>query len=155
MSDPQRRVVSVRGLRRFYVRVVLVVTVVTAATVAVSAAAIWYAEHDASRANIRSYWTAVWWAMETITTVGYGDHNPTTTLGRVVAGLLMVVGVALVGVITATVVTWFFSELDVLREVRQIEAAEEKTEATLDAVVARLREVSDRLAEVERHVRDR
>ena len=87
--------------------------------------------------------------METITTVGYGDHHPTSVAGRWVAGGLMVIGVALVGVITATVVTWFFSELDVLREVREIEAEEEKAEATLSDILAQLTALNDRLDRLE------
>ncbi len=133
------------ALRRFHLRVVAAVTVVAVATVGISSGAIWLAEREAPRSNIRDVWTAVWWAMETITTVGYGDHHPTTATGKVIAAGLMVVGVALVGVITATVVTWFFSELDVMREVRDIEQAEEKTEATLEVVLEELAALHERL----------
>jgi hypothetical protein len=56
-----------------------------------------------------------------------------------------VIGVALVGVITATVVTWFFSELDVLRDVRKIEAEEERTEATLAQILGELARLNERL----------
>ena len=61
----------------------------------------------------------------------------------------MVIGVALVGVITATVVTWFFSELDVLREVREIEAEEEKSGAVLLEILARLGDLNERLDRLE------
>jgi hypothetical protein len=61
----------------------------------------------------------------------------------------MVIGVALVGVITATVVTWFFSELDVLREVREIEAEEERAGATLADILVRLVAIDERLARLE------
>ena len=137
------------ALRRFHLRVVAAVTVVAVLTVVVSSAAVWLAERESPRSNIRDFWTAVWWAMETITTVGYGDHHPTTTPGKLVATGLMVVGVALVGVITATVVTWFFSELDVMREVREIEEAEEKTEATLEVVLEELAALHERLDQLE------
>jgi voltage-gated potassium channel len=137
------------ALRGFHLRVVVAVTVVTSVIVAVSALLLWVVERDHAGANIRSYGDALWWAIETITTVGYGDHHPTTIAGRWVAAGLMVVGVALVGVITATVVTWFFSELDVLREVREIEAEEEKAEATLADILAQLTALNERLDRLE------
>lgn len=135
--------------RGFHLRVVVAVTVVTSVTVLVSSWALWLIERHHPGTNIRNYGDALWWAMETITTVGYGDHHPTTVAGRVVAGALMVVGVALVGVITATVVTWFFSELDVLREVREIEAEEERAEATLADILEQLTALNARLERLE------
>jgi voltage-gated potassium channel len=137
------------ALRGFHLRIVVAVTVVTSVIVMVSSYLLWLIEHDRATSNIHSYGDALWWAMETITTVGYGDHHPTTIAGRWVAGGLMVIGVALVGVITATVVTWFFSELDVLREVREIEAEEERAEATLADILAQLVALNERLDRLE------
>ena len=140
---------TVWALRGFHLRVVVAVTVVTSVIVAVSSFVMWLIERDRGGTNIHSYGDGVWWAMETITTVGYGDHHPTTVAGRWVASGLMVVGVALVGVITATVVTWFFSELDVLRDVRKIEAEEEKTEATLADILEQVTALNERLDRLE------
>jgi voltage-gated potassium channel len=140
---------TIWALRGFHLRVVVAVTVVTTVIVLVSSFLLWLIERDSEGTNIRSFGDALWWAMETITTVGYGDHHPTTIPGRWVAGGLMVIGVALVGVITATVVTWFFSELDVLREVREIEAEEERAEATLVDILAQLTVLNERLARLE------
>ena len=137
------------SLRGFHLRVVVAVTVVTSVIVMVSSYVLWLIERRHEGTNIRDYGDALWWAMETITTVGYGDHHPTTVAGRWVAAALMVVGVALVGVITATVVTWFFSELDVLREVREIEAEEEKAEATLADILEQLTALNARLDRLE------
>jgi voltage-gated potassium channel len=61
---------------------------------------------ERGRGNIRTFGDAVWWAMTTVTTVGYGDHYPVTTLGRVVAVMLMLVGVAILGIITAALAAW-------------------------------------------------
>lgn len=133
------------SVRRFHLRVVAAVTAVTAIAMGSSAAAVHTVESDAPGANIRTYADALWWAMETITTVGYGDLHPVTPAGRVVAGMLMVVGLALVGVITATVVTWFFTELDLMREVRRIEESEEKTEASLEIALQRIEAITERL----------
>lgn len=57
-------------------------------------------------ANIENFPDAVWWAFVTIATVGYGDFYPVTWAGRAVAVMLMAGGVALVGVVTATLASW-------------------------------------------------
>ena len=64
------------------------------------------AERSAPGAHITNFGDAVWWACTTITTVGYGDFEPITPLGRLIAVLLMVGGIALIGMVTATVATW-------------------------------------------------
>jgi voltage-gated potassium channel len=64
------------------------------------------AERHAPGANITSFGDAVWWAFCTVTTVGYGDYTPVTVQGRVVAVSLMIGGVVLVGLITATFSSW-------------------------------------------------
>jgi voltage-gated potassium channel len=46
---------------------------------------------------------ALWWALQTVTSVGYGDIVPTGTPGRIVAGILMVSGIAFLAVVTASV----------------------------------------------------
>ena len=57
--------------------------------------------------NIKTFGDGLWWAITTVTTVGYGDRFPVTTEGRVLAFGLMIVGISLIGVITATVAAWF------------------------------------------------
>jgi voltage-gated potassium channel len=57
--------------------------------------------------NIHTAEDAIWWAVSTITTVGYGDRYPVTTEGRVVAALLMVAGVGLFGTFSAALAAWF------------------------------------------------
>jgi len=60
--------------------------------------------------NIHSYGGALWWAMVTITTVGYGDKYPVTLGGRAIAVVMMLVGIGLIGVLTATVASYFVGE---------------------------------------------
>ena len=56
-----------------------------------------------SEPDVRNLGDGIWWALVTITTVGYGDITPVTTLGRVVAGSLMLLGLGLIATITAIV----------------------------------------------------
>lgn len=72
----------------------------------IAALAVLEAERGAPGANIENFGDAVWWAFVTITTVGYGDFYPVTGWGRFVAVLLMLGGVAVVGVVTATLASW-------------------------------------------------
>ena len=85
------------------------------AKVAVSAVFISYiasiqitiSERGVEGSNIKTFSDGLWWAVTTVTTVGYGDRYPTTAEGRFLAVLLMITGISLVGVITASVAAWF------------------------------------------------
>lgn len=81
------------------------------AAVFLGALAILDVEQLAPAANIRSFGDALWWASTTVTTVGYGDRYPVTTEGRFVAVGLMLVGLAVVGVITASVAAWLIENV--------------------------------------------
>jgi voltage-gated potassium channel len=76
--------------------------------------------------NINTLDEALWWAVTTITTVGYGDRYPVTTEGRAIAVFLMFLGISLFSLVTANVAALF-----VLPEQR-------KEEATLEDVLKRL-----------------
>ena len=121
-------------------------------------------ERDAHGANITSFGDALWWASTTITTVGYGDRYPVTTQGRVIAVGLMIVGIGLLGLLTAGFAAWFVrqaTEAAAERAVRDVvdavgEAAREEASsqraitAELDdvlAVVAALQHDLQRIAE--------
>jgi voltage-gated potassium channel len=135
------------------------VVVYVAATVAlvgfVAALAVLEAERDVPGASITTFGDAVWWTITTISTVGYGDRYPVTFEGRVVAGALMVTGIALLGVVTASIASWFVANLrrmeeEVSEEIEDVAEDVERTEVTLAAVLTELRTISARLDALER-----
>jgi len=71
------------------------------AVVAISALGMFLAE-SGENPNVRDIWDALWWAVVTITTVGYGDVSPATAEGRLAAGVLMVLGITFFSFLTAT-----------------------------------------------------
>jgi len=71
-----------------------------------AALSVYHWEHDAPGASIRTFGDAVWWACETLTTVGYGDAVPVTASGRVIAAGLMACGLALLGAVTGAFSSW-------------------------------------------------
>lgn len=73
----------------------------------VSAVQITITERVVEGSNIKNFGDGLWWAITTVTTVGYGDRYPTTTEGRYIAVALMIMGISLMGVITASVAAWF------------------------------------------------
>ncbi|MDX5566125.1 potassium channel family protein [Streptomyces sp. ID05-04B] len=81
-------------------------------------------ERGSPGGNIRTLGDALWWSFTTMTTVGYGDHSPTTGLGRIIAVGLMLSGIALLGVVTANIAAWFIErfEKDDVEERAQTEA---------------------------------
>ncbi len=95
-----------------------------------------------------STWDGVWWAVTTMTTVGYGDEFPTTTLGRILGIALMIVGIGFIAVLTGAVAERFLtSRIDEAQEV----VTEDVEHAEAD-VVAELREIADRLYALERRL---
>lgn len=67
-------------------------------------------ESHAKGSNIHNFGDALWWAIVTVTTIGYGDKYPVTSGGRGVAIVLMFVGIGLIGVLTATVASYFVTQ---------------------------------------------
>jgi voltage-gated potassium channel len=64
-----------------------------------------FVDHD----NFATIGEGMWWAVQTVTTVGYGDAVPTTVLGRLLASVVMLLGIGFVTVITASITGAFVS----------------------------------------------
>lgn len=86
------------------------------------------AEKNADGANITTLGDALWWAATTMTTVGYGDFYPTTPAGRGVAVALMLLGIAALSALTATIAAFLVQEhenvelVDVMRKLDELQA---------------------------------
>jgi voltage-gated potassium channel len=130
-----RRAFSLEGLR--YVAVLALVTVLGGG-----------AAFSAAEGRDLSAWDGVWWAMTTMTTVGYGDIYPHTDLGRVIAMAVMLVGIGFIAILTAALAERFVST-QVRQETAEVVEDVEEAEAT---VLGELREITSRLQQLEARV---
>ncbi|MFI1395278.1 potassium channel family protein [Streptomyces sp. NPDC020681] len=102
--------------------------------------AVLHVERNAPDGNIKTLGDAVWWSFTTMTTVGYGDHAPTTGLGRVLAVGLMLSGIALLGVVTANIAAWFISRFE------RDEVEERRQTALLEALTVEVKALREQVA---------
>ncbi|MGC0365992.1 voltage-gated potassium channel [Rhodococcus sp. 27YEA15] len=120
-------------------RVVVYAVGATTLLIGVAALAMLDTERHAPGAEITSYGKALWWSMETVTTVGYGDMAPVTSTGRLIAGALMIGGIALLGIVTATLASWLVD-----RVAEQDEAAQVATRKQVADLAAEVRALAER-----------
>jgi len=90
--------------------------------------------------TFHSVWLGMWWAVETVTTVGYGDIVPSQTAGKVIAGFLMLGGLSLLAVVTAIVTSGFVAR------------AQAERAPGSDPVLAKLDELGRQLEAVKREL---
>jgi len=93
-------------------------------------------EHLIDDKTFPTVWLGMWWALTTVTTVGYGDVVPQDSAGRVVASFLLLGGLALLSVVTATITSGFVAraqretrsdaEVELLSEIRELRARVEE-----------------------------
>ncbi|GIM30088.1 potassium channel protein [Clostridium polyendosporum] len=72
-----------------------------------------------SIAENMSFGDAIWWAYVTATTVGYGDISPATGIGRIIAAVLMLVGIGFIGMLTGTIATFFLDKKTVYKSYKE------------------------------------
>lgn len=89
-----------------FVNVAQAIAGAVALLVTIGSVAILDAERGAKDANIGTFGDALWWSITTITTVGYGDRFPVTFAGRSIAAVMMLLGIALIGIVTASIASW-------------------------------------------------
>jgi len=92
-------------------------------------------------AEYSNVWVGMWWALQTVTTVGYGDVTPKHTFGRIVAAFVMLEGIAFLTIIIAAITSTFVARASQEREEAEKaeeETAEQRIEARLDEVTVRL-----------------
>src|SRR5262245_30234871 len=123
-------------LRRRAEQTFLAVTLVALLVVTFCSIAVLHFETDPA-SNIKTADDAIWWAITTMTTVGYGDRFPVTTEGRFVAVLLMASGVGLFGTLSGLLAAWLIGPS---KEVEKSEIAELRRE------IGALREAIERIS---------
>lgn len=116
-------------------RVAMYVAVGSSLVAFVAALAVLSVERGRPGSTIENFGDSIWWAAETMTTVGYGDVYPVTLWGRTVAVGLMICGIGLLGTVTATLASWLVEHVsateasDTARLLARIDQLEAKIEA--------------------------
>jgi voltage-gated potassium channel len=95
------------------------------------------------RGEFPSVWLGMWWAVQTVTTVGYGDVVPTQVWGRIIAAVVMLVGIGFLSLITATVASSLIAR-----------AGEGSAAAQREAIADAFRRLERRLDELEQLLRE-
>jgi voltage-gated potassium channel len=97
------------------------------------------------RKGFPSLGDGLWWAVQTVTTVGYGDHVPATAAGQIVAALVMLLGIGFITVITASITSSFVTR-----------SRREQSSVVADASPAeQLRKIDERLERIEAALNER
>jgi len=114
-----------------------VIVVATAAVVVLGGVVIRVLDPD----EFPNIWLGMWWALQTATTVGYGDVTPKDVSGRIVAAFVMLEGVAFLAIVTAAITSTFVAraqrERGLVGDVEE-EQPEERLDARFDELAARL-----------------
>ena len=118
-----------------------VIVVATGIVVVASGVVIRLLDHE----EYPNIWRGMWWALQTVTTVGYGDVTPTRTSGRIVASFVMLEGIAFVAILVAAITSTFVARAERERE-RTEDEADQSCEARIDA---RFDDLAERLDRVE------
>ena len=116
--------------------------IVTATTVVVVAGGVFMRLLD--HGEYSNVWVGMWWALQTVTTVGYGDVTPKNPSGRIVAILVMLQGIAFLAITTAAITSTFVARASKERERAQA-ADEDDAEVRIEARLLSIDQRLDRL----------
>ena len=121
------------------------IVIATATIVVISGVLIRVFDHK----EYDNVWVGMWWAIQTVTTVGYGDVTPVDVTGRIIGVVVMLHGIAFLAIITAAITSTFVARAtkehaadqaeDELTELAQIEARLVELDRKLDRLAAALR----------------
>ena len=105
--------------------------------------------------EVNSFGDGIWWALVTVTTVGYGDITPSTTLGRFVASALMFLGLGLIATVTAIVSAKFTQNFvdthtndDVFEKLKELESEIEKLKKLEEDELDKLDELDSEIQDI-------
>jgi len=108
-----------------------------------------HAEYD-------SIWVGMWWVLQTVTTVGYGDYTPTSVIGRLLTSFVMLYGIAFLAIITAAITSVFVARAEQERMTGAHTAADEAAstaEQRFDRIDAQLAGLAASVARLEETLR--
>jgi voltage-gated potassium channel len=120
------------------------IVLATAAVVVLSGVLMRFVDHK----EYADVWVGMWWAMQTVTTVGYGDVTPAAVSGRIVATIVMLQGIAFLAIVTAAITSTFVARAtkafqadrdEQMTELRQLDARFDELDRKLDRLEAALR----------------
>jgi voltage-gated potassium channel Kch len=120
-----RRIERVLTSRHIFLRLIVTTVVLTVG----AGVLMWAVDRD----EFPSVWLGMWWAIGTVSTVGYGDVVPEQLQGRIIAAAVMVVGIAFISLLTASV-----ASVLVARAAREVSGDEPDVVAALDRIERRL-----------------
>jgi voltage-gated potassium channel len=103
---------SIRSKKALIRSIPAIITGQAILMIVIMGAAVLDIERGATGSNIKTPMDALWWGLVTITTIGYGDKFPVTTEGRLIAGVLIIFGVAMISAITASFASWILTQGD-------------------------------------------
>ena len=129
-------------------RLALATALVSSSVVLVGGTTVWHLEGDRPGTTFRSLGDGIWWALTTMTTVGYGDNTPEDFIGRLVAAAVMLTSIGLITVITAIITSTFVGAATKRRESDTEQTGTEtlaRLEAALEALDDRLDRMESRL----------
>lgn len=126
-------------------RAARIIALATLAVTLLGGTVIRFADHK----NFSDIGQGLWWAVQTVTTVGYGDLVPTNTLGRLVGTIVMITGIGFLTVITATITSTFIEQARGRTEA----SATNELAAKLDQIIERLDLIAGGRGDVTRHDR--
>lgn len=126
LSRYTNAVESIWSVFRNKIQEILVSVVFVVMVLVIASLLIYYAEHDAQPDKFANAFSGVWWAVATLTTVGYGDIYPVTGLGRFLGGIIALTGIGLVAVPTGIISAGFVELLEKKRGGKPDETDEPK-----------------------------